>query len=570
MPVSREDHTSLFVSSEFKINSWADLEPFFENLHSREIASFFELRKWLKDRSDLEAIVQEELGWRYIHQTCDTNSEEKRTALNFFIQEIEPQVAEFNDQLNRKLLTSDYLEDLLKDPQYAVYIRSIRKEADLFRTENLPLITEIQTLASDYGRITGAMSVQIDGQTLTFQQAANLLKSKDRNLREEVYLKINNRRKQDQEELDSLFDKLLSLRHQVALNAGYSNYSEYMFDAMGRFDYTAQQCKNFHQSVEKYIVPLIEEWEEERRIKLGVDKLYPWDMEVDTDNKEPLKPFHTSRELIDKTIACFGEIKQSYGEVIQLMDSKGHLDLDSRLGKAPGGYNYPLYASALPFIFMNSAGSVRDMITMMHEGGHALHSWLSKDLEITGFKNTPSEIAEVASMSMELISMEHWELFFKNEDDLKRARKYQSEKIISILPWIATIDAFQHWIYENPNHSREERKNAWLSVYRRFSGKIIDRTSYPEFEQSAWHRQLHVFEVPFYYIEYGIAQLAAIGIWRNYKTNPTKALSAFEHTLSLGYTKTLPELYEMADIKFDFSPEYVQELLEFVRQEINN
>jgi oligoendopeptidase F len=219
---------------------------------------------------------------------------------------------------------------------------------------------------------------------------------------------------------------------------------------------------------------------------------------------------------------------------------------------------------------MNAAGSVRDMITMMHEGGHALHSWLSKDLELTGFKNTPSEIAEVASMAMELISMEHWDVFFEDKDQLQRARRYQSEKIISILPWIATIDAFQHWIYEHPGHTREERRTAWLEVYRRFSGKIIDRSAYPEFEETAWHRQLHIFEVPFYYIEYGIAQLGAIGVWRNYKTDPEKALAAYEQSLSLGYLKTLPELYEEANIRFDFSPAYVQELLEFVRKEIQS
>ena len=559
-----------YIPADIQIDSWDVLAPYFNDLQNREISNVNELRKWLSDRSEVEAVVQENLGWRYIRQTCDTASDEKRAALNFFIQEIEPQLAEFGDSFNRKLLCSEHLPELEKDPMYTVYLRGIRKEAEIFRKENIPLFTEIQTLASDYGRITGAMSVEIDGKALTFQQAANLLKSEDRALRQEVYEKINLRRRQDQEELDQLFDQLLALRHQVALNAGYRNFSAYMFDAMGRFDYTAAQCFHFHKSVEEFIVPLVEEWEEERRQKLGLDVLRPWDMEVDTDKKEPLQPFQDSRELIDKTIACFSKVKASYGDVISRMDKQGHLDLDSRLGKAPGGYNYPLYASALPFIFMNAAGSVRDMITMMHEGGHALHSWLSKDLELTGFKNTPSEIAEVASMAMELISMEHWDVFFEDKDQLQRARRYQSEKIISILPWIATIDAFQHWIYEHPGHTREERRTAWLEVYRRFSGKIIDRSAYPEFEETAWHRQLHIFEVPFYYIEYGIAQLGAIGVWRNYKTDPEKALAAYEQSLSLGYLKTLPELYEEANIRFDFSPAYVQELLEFVRKEIQS
>jgi len=566
MTVIKEQNDHRFIPINHKITEWNDIQLFYDDLAQRKINQVIELQKWLQDRSDLEALVQEELGWRYIKQTCDIADNNKRAELNYFINEIEPKIAEYTDIFNRKLLESPFLSDLSKDSNYAIYLRGIQKESEIFRIENIPLFAEIQTLASEYGRITGSMSVEINGETLTFQQASNLLKSEDRSLRQEVYEKINLRRKQDQEELDSLFDQLLTLRHQVAINAGYANFGQYMFDAMGRFDYTAEQCFNFHQSVEKYIVPLIEKWEEERRIKLGVDKLHPWDMEVDLEMKTPLKPYSSSNELIEKTIQCFSAIKPEYGDVIKLMKEKGHLDLESRLGKAPGGYNYPLYISALPFIFMNSAGSVRDMITMMHEGGHALHSWLSKDLELTGFKNTPSEIAEVASMAMELISMEHWNIFFPEKDDLARARKYQTEKIITILPWIATIDAFQHWIYENPGHTRKERKEAWLAVYRRFSGKIIDRSLYPEFEESAWHRQLHIFEVPFYYIEYGIAQLGAIGVWRNYKLNSSNALAAYEKALSLGYLKSLPELYETANIKFDFSPEYVQELLEFVTQ----
>jgi len=568
MSETASQHQAPYLPSDLTINSWNDLHAFFEELANRELNDVRELRKWLNDRSELEAVVQEDLGWRYIRQTCDTVSEEKRAALNFFIQEIEPHLAEYADLFNRKLLSSDFLEALSQDATFAVYIRGIRKEAELFRKENIPLFTEIQTLASDYGRITGAMSVEIDGKTLTFQQAANLLKSEDREVRRSVYEKINTRRKQDQETLDTLFDQLLALRHQVALNTGYRNFSEYMFEALGRFDYTAEQCFNFHQSVEEFVVPLVEEWEEARRVKLGLDVLSPWDLEVDADKKEPLEPFTDSRDLIEKTIACFAKVKSSYGDVIRLMDTKGHLDLDSRLGKAPGGYNYPLYASALPFIFMNAAGSIRDMITMMHEGGHALHSWVSKDLELTGFKSTPSEIAEVASMAMELISMENWDVFFESEEQLNRARRYQTEKIISILPWIATVDAFQHWIYENPAHTRAERNEAWKKIHKRFAGNIIDRSSYPEFEETAWHKQLHIYEVPFYYIEYGIAQLGAIGVWRNYKSNPQKALSDYEQALALGYTKTLPELYEIAGVKFDFSAENVKALLEFVRNEI--
>lgn len=557
-----------FLPSDFQVTSWQALLPFFQELENREPKSAADLQKWLKDRSDLEEQLQEDLGWRYIRQTCDTASVEKRDALNFFISEIEPHVSEYGNLFNKKLLASPFLRDLPNE-KYFVYLRGIEKEVALFRNENIPLYTEIQTLSNEYGRISGEMSVEIDNEVLTFQQAANYLKSTDRNKRKEVYEKINRRRLEAKDQFEDLFDKLRKLRHQVAVNAGFKNFRDYMFEAMGRFDYTPEHCYDFHDSVEKHIVPLISSFEAERKQKLGLETLYPWDLEVDADQLPPLAPFIDSADLISKTVSVFSKVNPFYGDVIRLMQEKGHLDLDSRLGKAPGGYNYPLYATALPFIFMNSAGSMRDMITMMHEGGHALHSWVSRNLELTGFKSIPSEIAEVASMSMELISMEHWEEFFSGPEELQRSRKYQLEKILSILPWIATVDAFQQWVYTNPDHTREERRLQWLSIHRRFSGNQVDRSLYPEFESYSWQRQLHIFEVPFYYIEYGIAQLGAIGIWRNYKKDPQAALSKYEKALSLGYLKTLPELYKIAGISFDFSEAYVKELADFVKAELN-
>jgi len=562
VPISKK----LFLPINFKYSTWDELLPFFNELNSREITNLASLQNWLIDKSELEAFLQEDLGWRYIKQTCDTNSETKRNSLHFFIQEIEPHIANFTNLFNKKLLDSPFLDQLSKE-KYGVYMRGIKKEVELFREENIPLFTEIQTLSNDYGQIMGGLSVEVDGKILTFQQASNYLKLQDRQKRKEVYLKINESRIAEKERLEDLFDKLIKLRHQVSLNAGYLNFRDYMFDALGRFDYTKEQCFDFHDSVEQLIVPIVEKYESARKQKLGYEKLHPWDMDVDADNLPALKPYETGEELIQKTIACFNSVEPSFGKVIEIMQQKGHLDLDSRLGKAPGGYNYPLFLSGLPFIFMNSAGNIRDMVTMMHEGGHAIHSWLSKDLELTGFKNTPSEIAEVASMAMELISMEHWEVFFQDPEDLKRAKKYQLEKILSILPWIATIDAFQHWIYENPNHTREERLNQWLLTYRRFSGNVLDRTEFPEFEAYSWHRQLHLFEVPFYYIEYGIAQLGAIGVWRNYKLNQQKALNQYKDSLSEGYLKTLPDLYNIAGVKFDFSSENVSQLIKFVGEE---
>ena len=548
------------------IEKWDDVASVFEELVRRPIHSSEELSTWLLNRSELEAVLQEDLGWRYIKHTCDTANEAKHESLNRFIQDIEPHLAEFNDVLNKKLLDCEYL-DSLQSSGYTVYLRTVRKEVEMFREENIPLLTEIQQLSNEYGQISGAMTVEVNGKTSTMQQAAVELKSTDREHRKAVYLKMNARRLEAVPQLNVLFDKLFTLRNQLALNAGYANFRDYMFDALGRFDYTPQHCFDFHASIAKHIVPLINRFDAKRKATLGYDALKPWDMDVDPEQLPPLKPYADAPELIAKTKALFASIRPAFGEVIDTMEKRGHFDLDSRIGKAPGGYNYPLYKSSLPFIFMNSAGTLRDMVTMMHEGGHAIHSWLSKELEITPFKSTPSEIAEVASMAMELISMEHWDSFFGNEKDLVRAKKYQLEKILSILPWIAIVDAFQHWIYVNPKHTPEERSAKWQALLQEFGSEVVDKSDYPEFDHYSWHKQLHIFEVPFYYIEYGIAQLASIAIWKRYKENPQETIDAYCRALEAGYTLTLPKLYEVAGIRFDFSDNYVREIAEFVKAE---
>jgi oligoendopeptidase F len=250
------------------------------------------------------------------------------------------------------------------------------------------------------------------------------------------------------------------------------------------------------------------------------------------------------------------------------MRSLDHLDLESRKGKAPGGYNCPLAESGAPFIFMNAAGQMNDVTTMLHEGGHAIHSFLAHHLELNGFKEYPMEIAEVASMSMELFSMEHWDTFFDTAEDLKKAKAHQLERVITIFPWIAIIDKFQHWIYEHPAHTHEERTNAWTSTLDEFRDNVIDHTGLETYRSNSWQRQLHLYEVPFYYIEYGIAQLGAIGMWMQYKNNKQQALNNYCNALSLGATKTLPELFKTAGLEFDFSPGKIKVLMDFVNKEM--
>jgi oligoendopeptidase F len=362
----------------------------------------------------------------------------------------------------------------------------------------------------------------------------------------------------------------LQKRHQVALNTGYGNYRDFRFAELGRFDYSKEDCYQFHEAVKLHVMPLVDQLYEVKRKKLGLETLRPWDVEAEPAGTAPLRPFKNPEELTQKTIDCFNRLQPFFGDCLVKMKSMGHLDLDSRKGKAPGGYNCPLAESGAPFIFMNAAGTLDDVTTMVHEGGHAIHSFLAHELELTGFKEYPTEIAEVASMSMELFSMNHWEVFFNNADELKRAKEQQLERVITIFPWIATIDKFQHWVYENPMHTDEERATNWVMILNEFTSAAIDISGLDEYRRFGWQRQLHLFEVPFYYIEYGIAQLGAIGLWKQYKQNPAKAIGHYINALEKGGTQTLPELFKAAGLQFDFSPAAIRELMQFVKEELDS
>ena len=547
---------------------WETLEPFYQELSNRPINSVQELEHWLHDRSELEAALEEDFAWRYILMTCDTASEELLQQFQYFATEIEPQIAPFNNELNKKLIDSEYVKQL-DEKKYFIYLRSIKKSLELFREENIPVQTEIQVEQQKYQSITGAMSVTIGDKEFTLEQAAALLKDTDRAKRQEAWEKITARRLQDKQPLNELFDLLMVLRHKVARNADFENFRDYMFQALGRFDYTPQDCYAFHEAIEKEIVPILREQAQKRKEALGLDELKPWDMDVDITGKPALKPFTDGADLVNKSIACFNRISPYLGERLEIMKANGLFDVESRKGKAPGGYNYPLAETGAPFIFMNSANTFRDLTTMVHEGGHAVHTFLTADLELNDFKHCPSEVAELASMSMELISMDNWDVYFENEEELKRAKRDQLIDVLKTLPWVAVVDQFQHWLYTNPDHTDAQRTDAWKQIFERFGAGFIDWSEYPEAEANLWQKQLHIFEVPFYYIEYGMAQLGAIAVWKNYKENPEKGLQQYLDALKLGYTKTIKEIYETAGIKFDFSAGYVKDLAEFVKGELD-
>lgn len=557
-----------FLPVDFTITTWELLEPYFQQLLNRPLNRIQDLEQWLKDSSELEAIISEEACWRQVRMTCDTENKELEEAFNYFYIEIAPKMQPYADQLNRKLIASEYTAQL-DQQKYFTYLRSIRKSIELFREANIPLQSELSVMQQQFGQIAGKMTVEIEGKEYTLQQAGKFLESPDRALREQVYLKMQNRRYTDREALNTLFDQLVAKRHQIALNTGFSNYRDYKFKEMGRFDYTPDDCFRFHDSVKHHVVPLVKRIYEEQRKAIGVDVLRPWDMDAEPEGIQPLQPFADGKELLDKTIQCFELLNPFFADCLRKMDELKRFDLDSRKGKAPGGYNMPLAETGAPFIFMNAAGTLDDVTTMVHEGGHAVHSFLTHNLELTGFKEYGAEIAEVASMAMELFSMEYWTVFFKDKEELRRAKFKQLERVLTILPWIARIDAFQHWLYEHPNHTSEERGAYWLQLANEYSTGLIDYSGLEQFRPYEWQRQLHLFEVPFYYIEYGIAQLGAIGLWMQFKKNPQQALENYMQALKLGGTKTLPELYAAAGLKFDFSPDHIKVLMEFVRDEMD-
>ena len=559
--------THHYLPKDYVLTDWASIESFFKELLERPITEVKALEKWLLDLSELEAFISEDACWRQIKMTCDTTDKSLEESFNFFCMEIQPKMQPYADALNKKLINCPFTKELNQE-LYFTYLRSVKKSIELFRDENIPIQAELSVLQQQYGTIAGKMTINFREQEYTLQQAAKFLEDEDRLVREEVYRKVQERRLQDKESMHDLFSSLIQKRNQMALNAGFANYRDYKFVELGRFDYTKEDCFQFHEAIKLHVLPLIDKIYARKKKKLGLAVLKPWDTEAEPAGTKPLRPFTDGKDLFEKSVACFEQLNPFFASCLKKMNDLKHFDLESRKGKAPGGYNCPLAESGAPFIFMNAAGQMGDVTTMVHEGGHAIHSFLAHPLALSAFKEYPMEIAEVASMSMELFTMNHWQSFFDNEEDLNRAKEHQLERTITIFPWIAIIDKFQHWVYENPNHTIDQRTHTWNEIVKEFSTDSIDYSGLDAFRAIGWQRQLHLFEVPFYYIEYGIAQLGAIGMWMQYQKNPSTALENYMNALSLGGTKTLPALYEAAGIEFNFSPNYVKKLMDFTNNEL--
>jgi oligoendopeptidase F len=556
-----------FVPANLKITAASSVMPYYEQLLNLSINSHTEFETWLHNRSELESFISEDMAWRYINMTCHTQNEEYKNNYLDFVNNINPVLSPLSNQLNTKMIESEKWANS-DDKALHLYIKKVKTEIELFREENIAIQAKLQNLAQTYSSINGSLSIQHQDKELTLQQAALYLKNKDRAVRKEVYELINLKRQTVKDQLNELFVEMIQLRQQLAKNAGFDNFRDYMFKALNRFDYAPQDCYNFHEAIAEHIVPLAKKIHKERKKAMLLGELKPYDLDVDKFGREALKPFDNSVELYDKTLLCLTKTDTQFGEVLQQLHNLNQLDLESRMGKAPGGYNYPLLKTGVPFIFMNASGSLRDVETLIHEAGHAVHSVLTHNLSLAAYKETPSEVAELASMSMELITRLHWDEIFENKEELQRAKQEQLEDIILTLPWIATIDRFQHEIYTAVNPTMEDITKIWLETLAQFGTQEVDFTDYQSFLDNSWHKQLHLFEVPFYYIEYGFAQLGALAVWREQMNKGNDALEAYKKALKAGSTVSIPEVYSLANIRFDFSAAYIQTIAAFLSDQL--
>ncbi|EEF60363.1 M3 family oligoendopeptidase [Pedosphaera parvula] len=556
-----------FVPANVDWNEWSQLSPLFDKLETRaaEAKSPADLEKWLLDWSELNAAIDEEGSRRYIAMTCHTDNPDAEKAYLHFVEKIEPELKPRQFKLSQLFIAHPNRKQLPKD-RYEVLDRDTNLHVELFRQENVPLETEEARLGQQYQKLIGSLTVQFKGEEKTLTQMGRYLEETDRPLRQEVWEMVANRRLEEAEKIEDIFDQLVKLREQIAKNAGFKNYLEYAFRARGRFDYTPADCVQFHDAIEKEIMPALRELQSERKTQLGLKSLRPWDLAVDPLNRPPLRPFEQVDGMVSKTQDIFNQLDKGLASEFKEMRDLRLLDLANRKGKAPGGYQSTLSEARLPFIFMNAVGVQRDVETLLHEAGHAFHALATRKEDLQAYRGAPIEFCEVASMSMELLGNEFIENFYA-APEAKRARKDHLAGIINIFPWIATVDAFQHWIYSHPGHTRQERTAAWLKLMDRFGGDV-DWTGYEKARANLWHRQLHIFLHPFYYVEYGIAQLGALQVWANSKREKTKALADYKKGLSLGGSRPLPELFAAAGCRFEFTRTTMKPLVELVRTEL--
>jgi oligoendopeptidase F len=548
---------------------WPSLSRIFEELSSRQVGSATELERWLSDEAEFDSFVYEQRTVRYVNNSRQTDDREFRKAFEEYTEELEPRIKVAKFGLLKKYTSSPFRVSLPRET-YSMEDRRRQNAVAIFRPENVDLERQEAALSQNYQRITSAMTVNFRGEERTLQQMSKFYEEPDRTIRKEAWTLADARALADHESLDMVYDQMVQLRDRIALNAGFKDYREYIFVRKDRFDYTPADCLRFHRAVEEHLVPLSREIDKQRKGDLGVETLYPWDLRVDPKGRPPLSPFEDGTGLVGRASKVLAKVDPQFSGYFARMVDLQLLDLESRKGKAPGGYQEEFTEAKFPFIFMNAARRDSDVRTLLHECGHSFHTFLMRDKELPYFNanaNLPLEFAEVASITMEIISGEHYEGAFYDSAEAKRSNLEEAISNVKLFTWVATVDAFQHWVYTHPGHSHEERAKAWVETFGRFGGA----ESFDGLETSRafrWQRQLHIFEVPFYYIEYGIALTGALGIWGRYRKDRAGAIEAYKRALSLGSSRSLPELFEAADLRWDIGPQALKGFADELRSAI--
>lgn len=549
------------------VQRWETFQPYYDDLRERDLNATT-VEQWLQDWSALSALIEEARAWIYIEKARDTADPEKEQAFLNLVNDVYPEVLVAEQDLKQRFLSLDAPPEEL-----SLMWRHMRNEAELFREENVPLLTTLEKLGNEYDKITGALEAAWDGKTKNLSQLEALLRDKDRAVRERAWRLMMDLWLSRRQQLDAVYAEMLQLREQVAANAGLPDYRAYAFRSFARFDYTPEDCFTFHEAIAEVVVPAARRILEKRRQRLGVARLCPWDGIVEPGQRPPLQPYAEVAELIGRTSAIFRQVDPELGQQFQLLADESLLDLETRTGKALGGFCASLPLRKRPFIFMNGSGTHEDMQTLLHESGHAFHAFAAMQLPLFWQgERLPMEFAEVASMSMELLAGPYLRADrggFYSEAEAARARIEHLEGVLLFFPYMAVVDAFQHWVYTHPRVAVDAAAcdATWDELWQRFM-PVIDWEGLEEERKTGWHRKIHIFQIPFYYVEYGMAQVGALQVWRNSLEDAEGALAAYRQALSLGGTRPLPELFATAGAEFRFDAELLGELVALVEETI--
>ncbi|HDR7709964.1 M3 family oligoendopeptidase [Bacillus cereus] len=549
------------------ISNVLQLEKTLSTLLNKMISSKLDLENWLKEQSKVIWDIEEQLRSHYIAFQCNTDDEEIKDTFEHDQQFVKPLLKRYQNLLDNKYLESPFRMELDSNV-YGLLDTKIKNAQKLFCEENIELEIQEDKLVTEYFEITGGLSGIWDGEEKTITELQSYLQDSNRDTRKKAKTIISEQFLSVEKELQNILNQLIEIRHQKAKNIQLENYRDYMFKKYERFDYSAKDCYELAESIRKYVVPLKDKILLEKKDKLQLDTLCPWDVSAVTPDQKVLKPIANENDLIEKSTHIFNKLDVEFSALLNRMYKHNCLDLTSRKGKAAGGFCEYLPASQLSYIFMNLNYTQDDIVTFIHEMGHSIHNELIKPLKLRQYIEIPAETAELASMTMELFSLNYWDTFYTDKKDLKQAKINFFKDVISYLPIMLIVDQFQHWLYENPSHTSEERNEKYLQLQKHYQSSVIHIDGYENWIATSWLPVLHIFEVPFYYIEYAIAQLGALQMYKQYKEDPKQALENYKKALSLGSSQSIKEVYDAAGIRFDFSGETIKELMLFVEKEL--